>query len=74
MDPHEAFAELGRIRLADIDNLLDKISQLVKRAIPGASEVSVTPLPGNTPRTAAYTGALAWPSTKNSTNVTPMRS
>ena len=61
MDPHEAFAELGRIRLADvdIDTLLDKIAQLARRTIPGASEVSVTLLHGNTPQTAAFTGELA---------------
>ncbi|MBQ0991040.1 GAF and ANTAR domain-containing protein [Micromonospora sp. H61] len=61
MDPHEAFAELGRIRLADvdIDTLLDKIAQLAKRTIPGASEVSVTLLHDNKPQTAAFTGALA---------------
>jgi GAF domain-containing protein len=61
MDPHEAFAELGRIRLADIeiDALLDKIAQLAERSIPGASEVSVTLLYGNKPQTAAFTGELA---------------
>jgi GAF domain-containing protein len=61
MDPNEAFAELGRIRLADIDidALLNKIAQLAKRVIPGASEVSVTLLHGNSPQTAAFTGELA---------------
>jgi GAF domain-containing protein len=61
MDPHEAFAELGRIRLADIDldALLDKIAQLAKRTIPGASEVSVTLMHGNHPQTAAFTDDLA---------------
>jgi GAF domain-containing protein len=61
MDPHEAFAELGRIRLADIDIdiLLDKIAQLAKRSIPGAAEVSVTLLHGGSPVTAAFTGELA---------------
>jgi GAF domain-containing protein len=61
MDPNEAFAELGRIRLADvdIDALLDKIAQLAKRTIPGASEVSVTLLHGNNAQTAAFTGELA---------------
>jgi GAF domain-containing protein len=61
LDPHEAFAELGRIRLADIDldTLLDKIAHLAKRTIPGASEVSVTLVHGNRPQTAAFTGELA---------------
>jgi GAF domain-containing protein len=62
MDPREAFAELGRIRLADIniDILLDKIAQLAARSIPGATEVSLTLLHGNTPQTAAFTGELAF--------------
>jgi GAF domain-containing protein len=61
LDPNEAFAELGRIRLADIDidTLLDKIAQLAKRTIPGADEVSVTLLHGNDAQTAAFTGELA---------------
>jgi GAF domain-containing protein len=61
MDPHEAFAELSRIRLADIDidTLLDKIAQLAQRTIPGADEVSVTLVYGNKPQTAAFTGRLA---------------
>ncbi len=61
LDPPEAFAELGRIRLADIDIdiLLDKIAQLAKRTIPGASEVSVTLLHSGNPQTAAFTGQLA---------------
>jgi GAF domain-containing protein len=61
MDPNQAFAELGRIKLADvaIDALLDKIAQLAKRAIPGADEVSVTLLHDGTPHTAAFTGELA---------------
>jgi GAF domain-containing protein len=61
MDPHEAFAELGRIRLADIDidTLLDKIAQLAKRSIPGATEVSLTLLHRDIPQTAAFTGKLA---------------
>ena len=61
MDPNEAFAELGSIRLADVelDTLLDKIAQLAKRTIPGASEVSVTLLQGDDAHSAAYTGELA---------------
>ena len=61
MDPNVAFAELGRIRLdeVDIETLLDKIAQLAKRTIPGASEVSVTLLRGNDAHTAAFTGELA---------------
>ena len=37
MDPTDAFAELGRIKLSetDIDGVLTKIAQLAKRTIPG---------------------------------------
>jgi GAF domain-containing protein len=61
MDPNEAFAELGRIKLADVDinALLDKIAHLAKRAIPGTGEVSVTLLHAGKPHTAAFTGELA---------------
>ncbi len=61
MDPNAAFAELGSIRLADVDvdELLDRIAQLAKRTIPGASEVSVTLLQGDSAHTAAFTGDLA---------------
>ncbi|WP_170047283.1 ATP-binding protein [Couchioplanes caeruleus] len=57
----EAFAELGRIRLADpdVDTLLVKITQLAKRSIAGASEVSITLLQGDQAHTAAVTGELA---------------
>jgi GAF domain-containing protein len=61
MDPNEAFAELGRIRLAEveIDDLLGRIAQLAKQSIPGAGEVSVTLLQGDNAHSAAFTGELA---------------
>ncbi len=61
MDPNDAFAELGRIKLADvdIDAVLDKIANLARRTIPGASEVSVTLVEGDDAHTAAFTGELA---------------
>ncbi len=61
LDPSDAFAELGRIKLAetDIDSVLDKIAELARRAIPGADEVSVTLVRGKGPHTAAFTGELA---------------
>ena len=60
-DPSEAFAELGRIKLAetDLDGVLDRIAQLAKRAVPGAEEVSVTLVRGDRGQTAACTGELA---------------
>jgi GAF domain-containing protein len=44
LEPSDAFAELGRIKLADtdIDSILAKIAALAQRAIPGADEVSAT--------------------------------
>ncbi len=61
MQPNEAFAELNGIKLSevDLDALLEKISQLAKRTIPGASEVSVTLIQGDDAHTAAFTGELA---------------
>ncbi|MGQ5261738.1 ANTAR domain-containing protein [Micromonospora sp. ZYX-F-536] len=61
MDPNNAFAELGSIKLADVDldAVLAKIAELAKRTIPGASEVSVTLVRGDDAHTAAFTGELA---------------
>jgi GAF domain-containing protein len=61
LEPSDAFAELGRIKLADtdIDSILDKIAELAQRAIPGADEVSVTLMRGKGAHTAAFTGDLA---------------
>ncbi|MGW4465038.1 GAF and ANTAR domain-containing protein [Micromonospora sp. NPDC004704] len=61
LDPTDAFAELGRIKLSDtdLDGILDRIAQLAKRTIPGAEEVSVTLVRGDNARTAAFTGGLA---------------
>ena len=61
LEPSDAFAELGRIKLADtdIDAVLDKIAELAQRAIPGADEVSVTLMRGKGAHTAAFTGDLA---------------
>jgi GAF domain-containing protein len=61
LEPSDAFAELGRIKLADtdIDAVLDKIAELARRAIPGAAEVSVTLMRSKGAHTAAFTGELA---------------
>ncbi len=61
MEPTDAFAELGNIKIADvdIDAVLAKISELAKRTIPGAAEVSVTLIQRDNAHTAAYTGELA---------------
>jgi GAF domain-containing protein len=61
LEPSDAFAELGQIKLADtdIDGVLNKIAELAKRAIPGADDVSVTLMRGEGPYTAAFTGDRA---------------
>jgi transcriptional regulator with GAF, ATPase, and Fis domain len=61
MDPTEAFAQLGRIKLSDttLDGVLNTIAALAKRTISGASEVSVTLVRGKGAYTAAFTGDLA---------------
>jgi GAF domain-containing protein len=60
----EAFAELGRINLAenDVEQVLQRVAELAKQAIPGAAEVSVSlvnPGVSGTANTAAFTGSLA---------------
>jgi GAF domain-containing protein len=61
LDPTEAFAALGRIKLSETDlpGVLNKISELAQRAIPGAEEVSVTLVRGTGAYTAAFTGEIA---------------
>ena len=61
MDPTDAFAALGRIKLADtsVDDILRQVADLAKRAIPGAAEVSVTLVRRGDAYTAAFTGDLA---------------
>ncbi|AGZ41604.1 GAF and ANTAR domain-containing protein [Actinoplanes friuliensis] len=61
IDPTEAFAELGRIKLTEtsLDDVLQKVAELAKRTIPGAAEVSVTLIRDSVPHTAAFTGDVA---------------
>jgi len=44
MEPVQAFAELGRINLAEssMEQVLARVSEVAKRTIPGADEVSVS--------------------------------
>ncbi|MEV4490246.1 GAF and ANTAR domain-containing protein [Micromonospora coxensis] len=60
--PQDALAELGRIRLdqADVEDVLRSVADLARRSVPGATEVSVTLLRGDTPHSVAYTGDLAY--------------
>jgi GAF domain-containing protein len=57
----DAFAELGRIKLADTDvgGVLGRVASLAKRTIRGADDVSVTLIRGTGAYTAAFTGDLA---------------
>ena len=61
LDPTEAFAALGRIKLSDTDlnGVLRQISELAQRAIPGATDVSVTLVRNTGAHTAAFTSDLA---------------
>ena len=61
LEPTAAFAELGRVKLGDIDidSLLRKIADLARRTVPGAAQVSVTLVRGRRAQTAARTGDLA---------------
>jgi GAF domain-containing protein len=61
LDPADAFAELGRIKLGEthLEGVLYKVADLAKRTLPGAAEVSVTLLRGPKAHTAAFTGDLA---------------
>jgi GAF domain-containing protein len=60
-DPIEAFAALGLLRLSENDprQVLSRIAELAKVAIPGAAEVSVTLVSGTGAGTPAFTGAAA---------------
>ena len=61
LDPSDAFAQLGRIKLSetDIDRVMHQVADLAKHTIPGAAEVSVTLLLSKGAHTAAFTGQLA---------------
>jgi GAF domain-containing protein len=61
IDPLMAVAELSRIKLSELDlnQVLTRVAELARRAIPGAAEVSVTLVRGGVAETAAYTGEVA---------------
>ena len=61
LEPSEAFAELGRISLADhsLDLVMDRIATLARRTLPGAAAVSVTLVEAGTARTVAHDGDVA---------------
>ncbi|WLS44578.1 GAF and ANTAR domain-containing protein [Micromonospora profundi] len=61
MDPADALAELGRVRLdeTNLDDMLRRIAELAGRSLPRAREVSVTLVRGRAGWTAAFTSDLA---------------
>jgi GAF domain-containing protein len=61
MEPADAFAQLGRIKLSetDLNGVFQRIADLGKSTIPGASEVSVTLVQNKDAHTPAFTGDLA---------------
>jgi hypothetical protein len=61
LDPTDAFAELGRMKLSevDLDGVLNKVAELAERTIGAVDEASVTLIRGTDAYTAAHTGDLA---------------
>lgn len=61
IDPTAAYAEMGRINLAehDLRGVLARVASLARDTVPGADEVSVTLVRQRAAETAAYTGDLA---------------
>lgn len=61
LDAGRAVSELARIVFEDkpLESVLQQVAEVVKRAVPGAEEVSLTLIRGQRPATAAYTGQLA---------------
>ncbi|MCG5468482.1 GAF and ANTAR domain-containing protein [Micromonospora sp. LAH09] len=60
-DPASAFAELGSIKLSevDLDEVLQRVAELAKRVLPVPVEVSVTLVRGGVGHTAAFTDEVA---------------
>ncbi|WP_433649338.1 GAF and ANTAR domain-containing protein [Micromonospora zamorensis] len=60
-DPASAFAELGSIKLSEVnlDEVLQRVAELAKRVLPMPVEVSVTLVRGGVGHTAAFTDEVA---------------
>jgi GAF domain-containing protein len=60
-DPTAVYAELGRIKFGetDLDGVLTRVAALAQKALPGATEVSITLVRDQRAFTAAATGAMA---------------
>lgn len=61
LKPDDAFAELGRIKLAetDLEGVLTAVAKLAHRTLPGADDVSVTLVRGPKAQTAIFLGAMS---------------
>lgn len=63
MDPNAAFIELAKLRLGeeDVGSALQRVAELAKAVLPGASDVSVTIFERGRQRarTIAFTGPLS---------------
>ncbi|MBG6100187.1 MULTISPECIES: GAF and ANTAR domain-containing protein [Micromonospora] len=61
IDPNAAIFELGQIKLGetDLSGVLTQVSELARRTIPGAEEVSVTLMKQESAHTAAFSGEMA---------------
>ncbi|MFI6272275.1 GAF and ANTAR domain-containing protein [Micromonospora zamorensis] len=61
IDPNAAISELGQIKFdeTDLSGVLSQVSELARRTIPGAEEVSVTLLKQEGAHTAAFSGEMA---------------
>ncbi|GIE99254.1 GAF and ANTAR domain-containing protein [Paractinoplanes rishiriensis] len=61
IEPQQAFAELGRIRLGETElaGVLARVAELAKISIDGVAEASVTLVGDHGAHTAAFTGELA---------------
>ena len=61
MQPVDAFAQLGRIRLSEtgLNDVFQQVADLAKHTVPGAGEVAVTLVQNKATQTPAFTGDLA---------------
>jgi GAF domain-containing protein len=61
LEPHIAFAELGRMKLDehDLRAVLSRVAELARQTLPGVAAASVTLIESDRAYTAAFTGKLA---------------
>jgi GAF domain-containing protein len=61
VEPQRAFLELGRLDLTGLSltEVMTKVAELARATVPGADDVSVTLIDGDTARSVAFTGSVA---------------